>query len=388
MAQQPTILVVDDVAMNIALLKTILHREGFEVLTATSGIVAREIALSHQPDLILLDIVMPEENGFETCQRLKDDSRTQDIPVIFISALDDVQNKVKGLTIGAVDYISKPFEREEVLARTRIHLKLKEAYQALVTQQSLKLKQLQEAQQALLTHPEDYPKASFAVIYRPFMEAGGDFYDVVPTGDDIYNYVVADIAGHDLKASFITAALKAAIQQNVGALYTPVESMSMLNSVMGTLLKPGQYLTAVLAQLNRRQQRLTLVSGGHPPVLYQAYGQAYGQDYSPAHQRGCQQLPEILETSGDVIGAFPKVRFDVLEKAVRPGDRFFLYTDALIEGFGKQVRARSRSLENLQVICQATGRLPLADAVQAMVSELFTSANPPQDDILLMGIEI
>ncbi len=372
MAQQPTILVVDDVSLNIALLSSILQREGFQVLAAASGPQARQVAREQQPDLILLDIVMPHEDGFETCRRLKNDPATQDIPVIFISALDDVENKVKGLTIGAVDYISKPFEKEEVLARSRIHLKLKEAYQALVTQQSFKLKQLQEAQQALLTLPEDYPRAAFAVIYQPYMEAGGDFYDVVPTGEDIFNYFVADIAGHDLKASFITAALKAAIQQNIGALYTPTESMTMLNSVMGTLLKPGQYLTAVLAQLNRRLKRLTVVSAGHPPVLYQ----------------NADGMIEILETCGDVIGAFPRVKFDVLEKTINSGDRFFLYTDALIEGFGKQARARRKGIENLGQVCAATRSEPLERAVRMVVGNLFTADNPPQDDILLMGVKL
>jgi len=117
-----TILIVDDMAENVTLLSRILANQGYIVQTADNGAQAIDYARTASPDLILLDINMPGMDGFETCVRLKQDERTRDIPVIFISALDAVEEKVKAFHAGGVDYIPKPFEYEEVQARVKTHL--------------------------------------------------------------------------------------------------------------------------------------------------------------------------------------------------------------------------------------------------------------------------
>ncbi len=120
------ILVVDDASVNLQLLTNLLEADGYTVYPASSGELALEFVRSTIPDLILLDIRMPGMDGYEVCRRLKSDDRTRSIPVIFISMLEDESDKVKGFQVGAVDYITKPFQAEEVLARVRIHLHLRE----------------------------------------------------------------------------------------------------------------------------------------------------------------------------------------------------------------------------------------------------------------------
>lgn len=120
--QDSTILIVDDNADNLNVLLATLTQAGFTVLAKRDGENALELAKRKPPDLILLDILMPGISGFETCRRLKEDETTQDIPVIFMSALTDTVDKVKGFELGAVDYITKPFQHEEVLARVKAHL--------------------------------------------------------------------------------------------------------------------------------------------------------------------------------------------------------------------------------------------------------------------------
>jgi two-component system sensor histidine kinase ChiS len=122
MPEKATILVVDDMPVNVEILSLILTTSHFEVLVAHNGESALAIVESHLPQLILLDVMMPGIDGFETCQRLKMQSRTKNIPVIFMTVLTDQQNKLKGFEAGAVDYITKPFYKEEVLARIRVHL--------------------------------------------------------------------------------------------------------------------------------------------------------------------------------------------------------------------------------------------------------------------------
>ncbi|MCF7929654.1 MAG: diguanylate cyclase [Spirochaetales bacterium] len=123
------ILIVDDILDNLQLLGTIVRDAGYQVAAASSGKEAIDYAVKTQPDLVLLDIMMPDMDGIETCRRLKADTRTDDIPVIFITALDRIEDKVKAFEAGGVDFITKPYIREEVRMRVQVHLRLRFAIQ-------------------------------------------------------------------------------------------------------------------------------------------------------------------------------------------------------------------------------------------------------------------
>lgn len=118
------IVIVDDNPYNLKVLSTTLKKEGYDVRPATGGKSALKAIEAKPPELILLDIMMPGMTGYEVCASLKGNEKTQNIPIIFISALDDLQDKVKGFSMGCVDYISKPFQEEEVLARVRTQIRL------------------------------------------------------------------------------------------------------------------------------------------------------------------------------------------------------------------------------------------------------------------------
>jgi len=133
-----TLLIVDDIPTNLKVLLTYLHDLNYEVLVAQNGEDALEKIAYAKPDLILLDVMMPKMDGFEVCRRLKMDEKFRDIPVIFMTALTDTVDKVKGFEIGAVDYIVKPIQHEEVLARVTTHLSLI-SLQKLLKEQNLNL---------------------------------------------------------------------------------------------------------------------------------------------------------------------------------------------------------------------------------------------------------
>jgi len=368
----PKILIVDDEPINVKMLEISFQKEGFRTVTAMNGAEGFVLAQKEQPDLILLDIMMPGENGLETCVRLKDASPTTDIPVIFLSAMDDLKHKVEGLSRGAVDYITKPFEKREVLVRARLHIKLGRAYRALINEQKKKLETLQQAQQSILVRPSDMPSARFEVYYRPIYEAGGDFYDVIQISEGIFGYLVADVSGHDLGASFITSALKALIRQNATPFLTPQETMKMINSVLHSFMSDGQHLTACYLHLNRLSSRITVISAGHPAVLY---------------HNAKQNTAEFLAADGDVLGSFETVYLRPLERAVYRGDRLFLYTDGLIETHAGGFR-RSEGKGKLLEACLQTTDMPLHDAIAAVINSIFPSDQEQHDDKLLIGIEI
>lgn len=147
-AKEASVLIVDDTEPNVRLLAHVVKKEGYEVMAAFSGSDALSLIEKRKPDIILLDVMMPEMNGFEVCEYLKDQDEYKDIPVIFLSALSETDSKVQGFNVGGVDYITKPFQREEVLARIDLHVKLKKL-QAELSNKVEQLKQREESLQKL-----------------------------------------------------------------------------------------------------------------------------------------------------------------------------------------------------------------------------------------------
>ncbi len=149
-AQPPkaNILVVDDTPDNLRLLSTMLTQLGYEVRRVINGQTALKTAQAAPPDLILLDIMMPDMNGYEVCQHLKASEQTRDIPVIFISALDEVIDKVKAFAVGGVDYITKPFSEEEVFARVENNLTIQRLQKQLIEQNTHLQKEIFDRQKA------------------------------------------------------------------------------------------------------------------------------------------------------------------------------------------------------------------------------------------------
>jgi phosphoserine phosphatase RsbU/P len=369
-AMPPRILIVDDVWINLEMVEHVLRSEGFRTCTAGDGATCLAISRAERPDLILLDVMMPGETGFETCAKLKSDPRTVDIPIIFLSALDDVKSKVKGLKIGGVDYVSKPVHGEELLARVRVHLRIGENNRAIAQAHQARLEELRNAQQAILVRPDDCPQASFAVFYQPLEGAGGDFYDVVTVDSDVFGYFVADVSGHGASAAFLTSAVKALLRQYTGPLFSPEDTMRGVDAVMRQMLGEEQYLTACYAHLNRRTKRLAVVSAGHPPlIIVRASGQA-----------------QTVEMDSDPLGMFSALVLQRKDLRVSAGDRFFLYTDGLVESSPGE--GRREGLERLIASCVLHQSSALKEAVSRIASDVQSGLADLNDDLLLMAIEV
>ena len=168
---QATILIVDDAHENLDLLRHTLEPEGYEILVASSGEMAIQITRRALPDLILLDVLMSGIDGFETCRQLKQDESTQDIPVIFITVKDDTKSIVEGFRVGGVDYIVKPFQQEEVLARVKTHLKISSLTRELV-QRNRDLEQ-EIAQRKAISNERNHLAERLSVISRNEAERWG-----------------------------------------------------------------------------------------------------------------------------------------------------------------------------------------------------------------------
>jgi sigma-B regulation protein RsbU (phosphoserine phosphatase) len=270
-----------------------------------------------------------------------------------------------------VDYIVKPFHPQEVLARVRIHLKLSIGTNSLVQAQARKLRQVTQAQNAMLPRPEDFPDAGFSVFYRPLEEAGGDFYDILNISNQITGYFLADSSGHDIGTSYMTASVKALLAQNSTVVYSPIESMRMINDVLVEILPSEKYLTACYMHLNRDTRVITLVNAGHPPVIYMPKG----------------KKPFFIKTQGDILGMFADATFGIKKIAVNQGDRFFIYSDGLVESPKKKI-SWVAGMKRLLSIFGGVGEMDLSDVPNILISRLFRSDPMPDDDIVLLCIEV
>lgn len=367
-----TVLIVDDTPTNVLILKKTLLNSGYNVMSAENGIIGREIALREKPDLILLDIMMPEEDGFETLTKLKNTPETASIPVIFLTALSDVDSKVKGFELGAVDYITKPFHPQEIRARTGLHIKLSIATNALIETQREKLKQIETAQQAMLIQPQDMPDANFSVYYSSLQEAGGDFYDVIKINEHVHCYFVADVSGHDIATSFITASVKALLKQNCSPIYSSTETMKIINQVLLDVLPEDKYLTASFLSINRKTQKASLINMGHPPIIFQ-----------PKENNE----PEVIISESDILGGFKEVLYSERIFSVTKGDRIFIYSDGLLENFDDKA-IWTNDFENLLKCIEQTKDDGLDKAVTNIKNYFAPKNENIKDDVLILGIEV
>ena len=366
--KRPLVLVADDDTVTTQIIEGALAQIGFRACTAHDGEGALRKIRELLPDLILLDVSLPDGSGIEICRRLQTESGLSQIPVIFISGHEELAIKVAGFDAGGVDYITKPLAVREVIARVRTHIRLKRGYEALAELQAQRIQKLAAAQEAFMPRSEDIPEARFQVSFTQILKAGGDFYDVIPVGEKVTDYVVADASGHDLGASFWTAALKTLLSEYGNAVNSPREVLHLVNSALLRILPPGIFFTVIYARLNRATGQLALVNAAHPPAIV---------------LRADGSEPVIVWGEGDVVGAYHDAVFDCKDLTVKPGDRLFLYSDGLID----TTDSREGGIAGLQDVLSYGRELPLDRAVHEAVEE-YTSAGCCQDDIVLMGVDI
>ncbi|HSF74460.1 MAG TPA: response regulator, partial [Microcoleus sp.] len=196
---QIKVLVVDDQPSNLRFLSKLLIAQGYQVYQAICGQLALNVAIAHCPDLILLDIRMPEMNGYEVCRRLKATAETEQIPVIFLSVLDEMNDKLQAFRVGGADYITKPFQVEEVLARIDKQVGLQKLQQQL-KEQNYQLQQSQSLLASILNSSLDG-----VVAYSAVRNSEGNIVDfqwllINPAAEKFYGLLLNEIVGKNLLA--------------------------------------------------------------------------------------------------------------------------------------------------------------------------------------------
>jgi putative two-component system response regulator len=225
-ARKGQILAVDDTPASLKLLTELLKAEGYDVRSAINGELALHAAMLQPPELVLLDVRMPGMSGFEVCERLKTEARTRDVPVIFISALADTEEKVRGFTVGAVDYVTKPYRREELLARVHTHLELNRLQRHLEEMVAERTQSLQESERRLRTNLLDSISAIAATVEMRDPYTAGHQRRVAELARE-----VARVLG--LPESQIDGLVLASVVHDVGKVKVPAEILSKPGTLSG-----------------------------------------------------------------------------------------------------------------------------------------------------------
>jgi sigma-B regulation protein RsbU (phosphoserine phosphatase) len=373
-----SILLVDDQPANLQLLSQTLESLGSKLLFAKNGESALAIAQKAHPDLILLDIMMPGIDGFEVCRRLKGNPDTRNIPVIFLSALDETGDKVRGLQLGAVDYVAKPFQPEEVIARVKTHLTIHRLSSEVQTQRDVLEHELQvvsQLQRNLL--PERLPEIGglkLAVHYETSRYAGGDYYDFAALPDGRLAILVADAEGHSAPATVMMAMTCALFRSCSTCLGEPDQMLSHINLNLCKVNK-GSFVTAIYAVYDPPSGTLKIARAGHPlPIL---------------HRPSAKSAAELTCEGVLIMGLVPYTEVPVTEVSLQSGDRLLFYTDGVTDRFSE--KRESYGINRLlQQFGTADAGEP-AGILKGIIDDLsrFAGSRPADDDqaMLMMVVE-
>ena len=376
--QQPppaTILVVDDSPVNLQVLARTLHGTGHRILAARDGRAALDIVRRARPDLVLLDVMMPDMDGFEVCRTLKADPDTQETVVIFLSALGDVADKVAGLQLGAVDYVTKPIQPDEVLARIANHLTRLRLERELRASRDRLDRELESAarMQRLILPPSlpSVPGVEFAASYQTSRHAGGDYYDVLTLGPGRFGLMVADVSGHGAPAAIVMAMIRAALHSHPAIHGDPAAVLKMLNEHFEYLWDTSMFATAIYAVVDAERRELHWSCAGHPLPLLVREGTAVGP------------------LAGDAVTPLlmmPLDRIPTARVTLAQGDRVVFYTDGITERLDGQ--EHMYELERLVGLLDHSGGVPATALVERVIADVsaFAAGHESEDDQTLVVV--
>ena len=382
------VLIVDDSTNNLRFTAKLLKNEGFRTSLAQSGQTALKFLKLHIPDIILLDIIMPDINGIQLCKMIKEDKRLGEVPIIFLTAQVGTQDLVEGFKAGAVDYITKPFNKEELFVRIKNQLKITHLTdQLLKTTLDLKEKQAKiaddlkaagEIQRNLLPSANiKFPSIEVAWEYRPCDSVGGDIFNVIELKKNHYAFYMVDVSGHGVPSSLIAVAVTQALQSASGRV-VQLES-GEVNSPSYVLTKLNKqfpfdrfdkFFTILYAHLDCDKGIFTYSHAGHPLGFVLKKNMELKQ----------------LDTGGSIIGIGEQPYKEEKFK-LNNGDKILLYTDGITEyqrPDGKmysEERLKEKFMELSNSSCETAIKKIYDDIIDFGENEIQI------DDMSVLGIE-
>ncbi|AAS40019.1 MULTISPECIES: fused response regulator/phosphatase [Bacillus] len=274
-----SILIVDDNPVNIFVIKKILKQAGYQDLVSLNSAqelfeyihFGKDSSRHNEIDLILLDIMMPEIDGLEVCRRLQKEEKFKDVPIIFVTALEDANKLAEALDMGAMDYITKPINKVELLARMRVALRLKSELNWHKEQEENLRNELDlatQVQRNLLSSPLREEHIKIEASYLPSFKLAGDMYYWYKIDENRYGIILLDVMGHGVSASLVCMFISSVLRETIKSLIDPELVMKDLNKYMTLLHNENDnipyYFTAIYLVVDTEKRTIEYVNAGHP----------------------------------------------------------------------------------------------------------------------------
>jgi serine phosphatase RsbU (regulator of sigma subunit) len=376
------ILIVDDNQLNRMVLTRALAEQGYTSASAEHGQRALEMLRADAFDVVLLDIVMPEMDGYQVLQTLKQDATLRDLPVIVISALDEIESAIRCIEMGAEDYLPKPFN--PVLLRARLGASLEK--KRLRDQEHLYLQGLEREleigrriQFSFL--PDEIPQPpgwEIAARFQPARQVSGDLYDVFLMRDPRHiGIVIADVCDKGVGAALFMALFRTLIRAtatldfararfNPGIILKKVVTLTN-NYIARTHAQANMFASVFFAILDPATGALTYINAGHePPIIFNARG-----------------VRAQLARTGMVVGLMPDRPYTVRRARLKPGDILLAFTDGVTDAMN--ARGESFDRERLLTLLTPASAADLLDAIETRVRAHIADANQ-FDDITMLAV--
>lgn len=370
------VLIVDDAKANLDILVEGLKGE-HKLSLAMNGEMALQIAARTPPDLVLLDIMMPGMDGYEVCRRMRQMPETADVPIMFLSSLEEVQNKTRGFEAGANDYLTKPFEMLEVKARVRSLLKAKAYSDAVKEQIASELRVAREIQMGMLPHDfsafEQAYDVEFGAVLEPAREVGGDLYGVCAAAKDRLVVFLGDVSGKGLPASMFMVRAISLARLLARDIAEPELILARLNDELSEDNPSFMFVTFICAVFDPASGKLVIANGGHcRPVLIRA------------NESPCWAVKNL----GTALGFDSGLEFERTEMTLHPGDTLVFYTDGVSEAFNP--RDECYGDDRLIADTTALAGQSAPDLTTALLTRVhaFADSAPQSDDIAILTLKI
>ena len=368
------ILVVDDTPANLRLLTRILQENDYHVRPVPDGGLALAAAQAKLPDLVLLDIRMPGMDGFQVCEKLKSDPGSQDVPIIFISALDAVEDKVRAFSVGGVDYITKPFQAEEVIARVENHLNLRRLQAQLEIANIKMTRELALAGELQSSFTPkvlpQFPGWQLAITMQSAHETSGDFFDTISLPRGYTGILMADVSGKGVAAALYMALSWSLFRTYAGDFPThPEMTLTSVNQRLVEDTSAIQHVSVFYGILDPKSGRFNYSNGGHsPPLLINSLD---------------GKIIRQLGDSGKSLGIFEQETWAQKTQEIQPGEALVIHTGGVTEARNRQ--QESYRQQGLIASIKKHPGLPAVDLVEALYTDLqdFMGDTPQEDDLAL-----
>jgi sigma-B regulation protein RsbU (phosphoserine phosphatase) len=368
------VLIVDDVKANVDILVEALRRD-YKLAVAMNGRQALDAVHRSPPDLVLLDIVMPDVDGYEICRQLRAADTTRELPVMFLSSLEDVKDKTRGFEVGGNDYLTKPFEILEVKARVQSLLKAKSYADAVKAAAERDLRIAREIQTGLL--PANIPAQiqgtglDVHAVLEPAHQVGGDLFEVLRLGGDRVLVAVGDVSGKGIPAALFMAVAMTILRSMARQGHAPEEILRRLNDELLDQNPRGMFVTLQVLVFDPTRRLVSCASAGHHAAVRLTPGQA----------------PQLAFTSsGRVLGLMPAEQIDGEALPLHPGDTFVLFTDGVSEAFGPdgELFGEERLLAHLQASPGRSARETTLSVLEAVRGH--AAGTRQSDDITVVSV--